>query len=387
MTEDQPLVQAFRCSRCGAPLDVTPETIIAVCRYCGYPNVLVDNLPEEEITSIRVVPSLPEKEILEKAMERTRRDPDLKGIADQIRWRKPYGIYMPFYTITASLDLEYWMKLRVRYVENVRRGNRWETRTYSRTIDVSGKVSLHDEKIPILARKGVHGFSVKAMGLHYINKNPDTVPLAGLDWKKYGLNTLSAEFSRSDAEDIALEIGLNRLKARAYEEAVSRARGWRGRVVNVKVLARRYNLDIKKLEVEPLTLVPYWRLTYEYRGGIYRYYVSGWDGEVVIAEEPVLPKHRIGYLLAGIGGGGLSSLGAVMAATAQTHTTAFLGAIFFVGGVILSYTMGRRILSTVRVESPYGGSEGIEEEVEKVFEKAESLFDMVTGAPIIGGDV
>jgi len=387
LAEDRLLVQAFRCSRCGAPLDVTPETIIAVCRYCGYPNVLIANLPEEEITSIRVVPSLPEKEILEKAIERTRRDPDLKRITDQIRWRKPYGVYVPFYMVAASLELEYWMKLRVGYVENVRRGNRWETRTYSRIIDVSGKVSLGAEKIPILARKSVHGFSVKAMGLHYINKHPDTVPLASLDWKRYGLNTLSAEFSRSNAEDIALEIGLNRLKARAYEEAISRARGWSGRVVNVKVLAKRYKLDVKKLEVEPLTLVPYWRLTYEYRGGIYRYYVSGWDGEVVIAEEPVLPKHRIGYLLAGISGGGLSSIGAIMAAVAQTHTTAFLGAIFFVGGVILSYTMGRRILGTVRVESPYGGGEGIEEEVEKVFEKAESLFDMVTSGPIIGGDI
>ncbi len=387
MAEDQLPVQAFRCSRCGAPLDVTPETIIAVCRYCGYPNVSVANLPEEEITSIRVVPSLPEKEILEKAIERTRRDPDLKGITDQIRWRKPYGVYVPFYMVVASLELEYWMKLRVGYVENVRRGNRWETRTYSRIIDVSGKVSLGVEKIPILARKGVNGFSVKAMGLHYINKHPDTVPLASLDWKKYGLNTLSAEFSRSNAEDIALEIGLNRLKARAYEEAISRARSWSGRVVNVKVLAKRYKLDVKKLEVKPLTLVPYWRLTYEYRGGIYRYYVSGWDGEVVIAEEPVLPKHRIGYLLAGISGGGLSSLGAIMAAVAQTYTTAFLGAIFFVGGVILSYAMGRRILGTVRVESPYGGGEGIEEEVEKVFEKAERLLDMVTSGPIIGGDI
>ncbi|NPA99581.1 MAG: hypothetical protein GXO43_09400 [Crenarchaeota archaeon] len=385
MATEEPLVQAFRCQRCGAPLDVTPETIIAICKYCGYPNVLTTNLPEEEAFSIRVVPTLPEKTIIEKAMERTRRDPDLKGIADKIRWRKPYGLYIPFYTATISLDLEYWMRLRVRYVENVRRGNRWETRTYSRILDVSGKVSLKDEKIPILARKGVHGFSVRAMGLHYINKHPDSVSLQDIDWKKHGLNTLSAEFSRSDAEDIALEVGLNRLKAKAYEEAVSRARGWRGRVVNVNVLMRRYRLDIKKLSIEPLTLVPYWRLTYEYRGGIYRYYMSGWDGEVVIAEEPVLPKHRIAYLLGGIGGGGLSSIGAVMAAMAQTHTMTFLGAFFFVAGALLSYTMGKKILATVRVESPYGGGESMEEEVEKIFEKAETLFDMVSSGPIIAG--
>ena len=33
-----PRVRVYRCERCGAPLRVGPDTVLAVCPHCGYPN-------------------------------------------------------------------------------------------------------------------------------------------------------------------------------------------------------------------------------------------------------------------------------------------------------------------------------------------------------------
>lgn len=67
----------FRCERCGAPLEVSPETIIAVCPYCGYPNHISGNIKTE---NIYIVPSLDKERdspiLLEEGREGLRPEKD-----------------------------------------------------------------------------------------------------------------------------------------------------------------------------------------------------------------------------------------------------------------------------------------------------------------------
>ncbi|MDK2383629.1 MAG: hypothetical protein QI199_02315, partial [Candidatus Korarchaeota archaeon] len=46
---------AYRCERCSAPLEVSPETIVAICPYCGYPNHISGTL---SVKDVWIVPSL-----------------------------------------------------------------------------------------------------------------------------------------------------------------------------------------------------------------------------------------------------------------------------------------------------------------------------------------
>lgn len=73
----------FKCERCGAPLEVSPETIIAVCPYCGYPNHISGNIKTENIYI--VPPSLDKNTIAQSFWKRVEKDFDLRRIKDDIQ--------------------------------------------------------------------------------------------------------------------------------------------------------------------------------------------------------------------------------------------------------------------------------------------------------------
>ena len=77
-------VESLKCSQCGAPLEVTPDSVVAVCRYCGRPNFFLGNPAE-----VLAVPTLSSSEIVKKAVERTKKDLNLRRRMSAINFTSP----------------------------------------------------------------------------------------------------------------------------------------------------------------------------------------------------------------------------------------------------------------------------------------------------------
>jgi len=54
---------AIRCGNCGAPLRMSPETIVAICSYCGSPNWVRETARRE----LPVARSRPCEELLRRS--------------------------------------------------------------------------------------------------------------------------------------------------------------------------------------------------------------------------------------------------------------------------------------------------------------------------------
>jgi hypothetical protein len=88
------IIEVLRCEHCGAPLEVTPEDIIVVCSYCGYPNAYDKIFAEENVFFVE---SLPKGEILLSSNERVKRDRDFAGIRNKVKVVKIEGMYVPLW--------------------------------------------------------------------------------------------------------------------------------------------------------------------------------------------------------------------------------------------------------------------------------------------------
>jgi len=83
-------VESVRCSYCGAPLEVTPDSVVAVCRYCGRPNFLLGNPAE-----VLAVSTLSSSDVVKKAVERTKKDLNLRWRMSAINFTSPDLYYLP----------------------------------------------------------------------------------------------------------------------------------------------------------------------------------------------------------------------------------------------------------------------------------------------------
>ncbi len=363
----------YKCANCGAPLDVTPETIIAVCGYCGTPNVVAGEVPPEEIKNIAIVPSLDENNIIQKAVERTRKDPDMAGLANRVNFLKPIGVYVPFYFVRIKIGVDYRAKAKVHYrVSEIVHGQR-VYKSKVKEVILEGSTKPIERTVPVLARRNVSGYSVKALIEHYMEKPAPAKPIWEFKWRRSeAIRVLSAEFLRDKALSIAMEIAVSEAHDKAVRIIEDEARAKAGVKDIVKVSFEELDLKMRVIDktVSGITLLPYWMVPYTYNNGVYRYFMTGWDGEVVVAEEPVTAKHRLTYLLASIGGPGiLGSAGLIAAVYGENQNIRTLGGVLFLAGLGIAWFSAKGITGSVRVESPYYTVD-MEKEIDKLFEQA-----------------
>ncbi len=368
----------FRCRNCGSPLDVSPETIVAICSYCGYPNWIREDLKSE----VLVVPALDESRILEKARERVSTDRDLKKIKDKITIGKPYLLYIPYYFADARSEADYWGRVRVRIRKCTGSGKDRRCETYTRIVTVSGHYGPFSQVLHIVARRGVGAFSIHALGLYYLEKRPETRKLEEVDLLKSKIRRiLGVEIDRKTAADMALDEHLDSLRDRVTEEMISEAKRragiYSGSVVGATILAKRItpkNIDIKMSQI---TLLPLYIIPYKYQSGTYRFFMSGWDGVSIIAEEPMNMLSRLSWgltsaVLPGILGGAAAYL--LSLGKDAVYMGAFLGLL----GMAASYYAFKMATRPVRVEV-----------VEKRFQTVRGFLER-TGkviSALSGGDV
>ncbi len=353
MKEPVEAIEEYRCTKCGAPLDVSPETIVAVCSYCGYPNWLREELREE----LFIVNALSESKILAMARTRAEKDRDLKKIVNSLEFGKPLQIYIPFYFADSTAKAEYAGKVQV-FIQKCRKEEKEERCwTESVIVNVAGTYGPLREIHSIIGRRGVRAFSIRVLGKHYIYTKPQPQPLSQIKLEPTKTRKiLSVEISKKDALRIALDDHLDFLRAKVTEkikndaELKARFMITSGTVIGSRILWKRiipFDVDVK---ISPVILLPLYIVPYKYGGSTYRFFMSGWDGETIVAEEPMNTMTRIIWgatasIIAGVTGG-------IAGITAMLDETGFIlfGGILGAIGAGASYYAIRMATRPVRVE-------------------------------------
>ena len=352
---------AFRCQRCGAPLEVTPDTIVAVCPYCGYPNWTA----QAYIYPMVLVPAQARRapEFFKRYVES---DPDMRKLASQVKLRRYEIVYVPFYFADVETSGDYFGVADVVMTRVVvrRRGKETYVETQTRVVRVTVTGSYrHEHTIDIAAKRGVDSTILDALAEYYLDSRPPATPIAQVNWEDVKGTVLAAEIpadeagtiARDEACDTSQRIVEEEMGDKARKEAVRRAPGWTP--TKVTWLARRIPCRATLKSLSPITLVPYIEYTYTYRGARYRLALAGWDGGKLVAEEPITTGERIASAAGAVaaagflGGGGIAALLASNSALA-----AALGLLAFIAGAFANYKLASYAVSEARVEK------GVEEE-------------------------
>ncbi|GAB6101893.1 hypothetical protein JCM16138_11160 [Thermococcus atlanticus] len=318
----------FKCERCGAPLDVSPETIVAVCPYCGFPNHISGSISTENIF---IAPSLGKDEVYRAFMHRVERDVDLRSLRDDIQVVEIEGRYVPYW------EGRVYLKGEVKYM---RRETECHTVTDSQgnTREECHTVERHyhefiDRNLHLMgsARRQVTDFGINDIIKHYKKKFPELKPLKELDedeWQRIKLEILNTEMDERQARMLMKEdaVDVVREEYKAKSDRIEYFRCMPGEPEDVK-----------------LVLLPVWTVYYRYGNSIFKVAFSGWDGKDVAATEPMTALRRamyvggiiLGIVIGGIGAGAISSGAAI---------------IPLVAGAGIAYYSGSKVLAGTRVE-------------------------------------
>ncbi len=306
--------QEFKCGRCGAPLPATPETIIAICDYCGYPNVISGVV---SIDDIYLIKSTDRESIISSFWKAVERDFDLRKMKGEIEVYDVEGEYVPVWVGNVRV------KGMVEYHKYEIRDKRRVKRTYRDRFDKSVLVRLP-------ARRQVVEFGVR----NVIEKiGVDTPPQEKLvdlgeeEWGKIKLPILNTEMDRVDASTKIRDEACD--SVRRHYESISDGIDF-------------YYCDPSDPENLKLILVPIWTVYYKCRKAIFRMVFSGWDARRTVATEPVTLLRRTGYLMGALGG-------VLLASFSSAFPTDF-GIALIVMGALISLFFGGRLVSGVRIE-------------------------------------
>ena len=311
---------SIKCKNCGAPMEVSPDSLLNICNYCGtiYPAKNIEDIP------IYITPSLSKNEIINSFNRRMQKDRDMRNKIYEIAEVK--STYVPLYITTVSA-IGRW------------KGYRWEgTGKNRRKVWKSGDINIHGD-FPTVARKYAYEFGLPHIGDHIYDiemKSFDQI-----DWKEISLPVMSIDISEEEAQhiikdDFVDEIGEN--------------------------IKRRYSLSAftnfechVTIHDRFILLFPLWTVIYKYKGGSYRISIEGHRGKVVLAMEPMFTRHRIlnfiGTLTLGVLSGTIWKIGIIFARNSRDSGKILLGTMIGVITVIvIAFKLSRKILSSVRIE-------------------------------------
>lgn len=312
----------FKCRNCGGKLDVTPETLMIICSYCGTLNWFINSSEE-----IMAVYSVGRDEILKSFLTRISEDPDLKRIVDKIQIVEVSGIYIPFYFF--SIKIEGFYEGYV--IERVVRASGKKTRVEYRRKKVSDKFSSI-MRIPVLGRRSAEDFSIKELTSHYLYSNPKLIPINDLDVKNLKMNFLRSEINSEEASIIARDNAGDSMRSKISSKVTELI---------------RFTCNTKILNKSPLILLPYWYIVYSYGGAQYKVAYAGWDKFLLLAQEPIMFYHRLGYLAGGLTGCLISTLTLTLT---LGRLDPFFSIIGLATGCFLSYFFSEKLVSDVRIE-------------------------------------
>ena len=315
------------CSNCGARLEVTPETIVAICEYCGAPSVVSGVINREDIY---IVPSVGEAKVLEEFWRRVSGDMDMRSIMGEIKPISVEGSYLPFWLSRATVSGNVVYEVKKYDEEGVRTVTRRES--FTRTLDVE-----------LVARRQVKHVGLRELVQAYLESRPETQALAELGaekWRSVKLPVLNLEFDRAEAEKILKEDSIDSVRSE-----------WERRADAI----RFFSAKLVSMERPRLVFLPFWTIIYEYKGSLYFAHHEGWSGKPLVFAEPMLARRRALYLL-GMGFsiilGGLSGLLAAIIMGGEGKGLAFPFFLLF-AAIAIGYFSSKKFISDVRVEKAW----------------------------------
>ncbi|MGC8583865.1 MAG: hypothetical protein ACP5MH_09060 [Thermoproteus sp.] len=322
----------FRCSYCGAPLDVTPDSVLVVCQYCGRPNLVVSGV---DTGGISAVPTLNSDEIARRAVAAARRELKLKSAT----FGDPDLYYLPYYFASVEMAASYRARVRVTYSSG--------KTTVTRTVDVSGSLN-YSATIPVLARRAVAGIATEKLAQHYLSTKPQTKPL---DQIELGYRTskafLAAEFGRDRARGIAMRDAVDDLLARVDKDAGERAlKALRLHSARTAVLDKTVDYQVGEFDLSPLTYLPAWLVPYTVDEAQYHMAFAGWDGELLAALEPITVSSRLRSIVGSVlASGVLAGIGGI-----ALPQNPLVGAVFLFFGAGISAAIGKNVVASFKVK-------------------------------------
>jgi len=333
-------MEAYKCERCGAPLDVSPETIVAVCPYCGYPNHISGNIRTENIA---IIPSLNKNQIAQAFWKMVENDFDLKSIKDSLQIVEIEGYYSPYWlgNVHVEGDVDYTVREEECETYTDSQGN---TETRCHTVERHYHDYV-DETLSLIgsARRQVESFGVDDIIRHYSKTKPKEKRLLDLDenqWEKLKLKILNTEMDEEQAKlmmrEDAIDVIRNRYSAKADR-------------------IDRFDVRADEPENVRLLLLPMWAVYYKFENSIFHAVFAGWDGARVASTEPMSTFRRAQYFTGVILGALIGALGGAYGAAASAYV--LTGLSIGLGSVLSGY-FGFKVLEGQRVErgGPFMGA-------------------------------
>lgn len=310
----------YVCSYCGAPLEVTPETIIAICSYCGKPKVISGIVSVEDVY---IMPALDRFSIEKIFKETIERDFDLRRIKKEIEIHNSVGTYVPIWVSKVHL------KGKVSYYR-YKSEDKGRKKVY--------KVEVVDEvrNVPIVARRQIVPLGTNEL-LNLIS-NRELSPKRLIDvsveeWREIKLEVLNTEYDKRSALERIQEDSLDRLR----EDFKRRSDGIDG-----------FQVEVVSLSDPKLLLVPIWRVYYSYKDSVYQIIYTGWNGELLIKTEPVTVIRRVAYILGSIALIFITGLATVLLLSQkEVELSSLIFPLFLMG---MTYYTARKIIKGVRLE-------------------------------------
>ena len=318
----------FKCDRCGAPLEVSPETIVAICPYCGFPNHISGSLKTE---NIYIVPTLDKNAIAKAFWDRVERDFDLKRMKEQIEVVDIEGHYAPYWvgSVHVAGEVEYMVREEECHTDS-------EGETHCHTVEKH----YHDYVDEVLnligsARRQVKSFGVDDIIHHYSKARPEGKRLLDLDedqWGKIKLEILNTEMDEAQAKMVMREDAIDIIRSR-YSSKADRI--------------DRFDVTADEPRGVALVLLPMWTVYYKVENSIFHTVFAGWDGKDVASTEPMPIWRRAQYLTGVILGPIIGAAGAAYGAVNGSLLVPLLAIILGSG---MSGYFGAMVLEGQRLE-------------------------------------
>lgn len=318
----------FKCERCGAPLEVSPETIVAICPYCGFPNHVSGNLKTE---NIYIVPTIDKNAIAKAFWNRVERDFDLKRMKERIEIVDIEGHYAPYWvgSVHVGGDVEYMVREEECHTDS-------EGETHCHTVERH----YHDYVDEVLnligsARRQVKSFGVDDIIHHYSKARPEGKRLLDLDedqWGKVKLEILNTEMDETQAKMVMREDAVDVVRSR-YSAKADRI--------------DRFDVTADEPQNVALVLLPMWTVYYKVENSIFHTVFAGWDGKDVASTEPMPIWRRAQYLTGVVLGPIIGAAGAAYGAVNGSLLVPLLAIILGSG---MSGYFGAMVLEGQRLE-------------------------------------
>ena len=241
-------IEAFKCSRCGAPLDVSPDTLLVVCKYCGYPNPVIGNI---RVGLVYVVPSRFDEDSIVKHVKKRIRGALITSVK---------GYYVPYWFFNTSYtgNVEYVPLLSIKGVK-------------------TRKKAVKDVRLNyVFGRRHVDFPGIHELAEHYMRTNPETRRLDELEissWARKGMEMLNVDMDYNIVELLTQSSVVTSILKR--EKLFSMKR-----IVKLEV-------NTEMIGQPRLVFLPMWIIKYRVGGSVNTVVVSGWDGEIVYGEYTI----------------------------------------------------------------------------------------------------